>query len=258
MKDKVEIIRFSDGKSEEMEDLVASEVPLTVFLNDEQLITLLCSPDKLEYLALGFLLSEGFIRTKEDVESISLDKKTTTVRVAIKDIKRIEKEMVFGRRIITSGCGKGMTFFDFKDFSQCRKIESGLVVAPEKILSLTSEFQKRSDVFRETGGVHSAALSDGEKILFFAEDLGRHNALDKIFGQALWEGVDPEGKMLLTSGRLSSEITIKALKRGVPLIVSPSAPTDLAVRIARQMNLTLIGFTRGRRMNLYSAPARVK
>ena len=257
MKNKIEIIRFSKGKREAMEDSIASEIPLTIFLNDEQLLTLLCSPDKLDYLAIGFLLSEGFINAKDDVESILLDKKTTTVRIKIKNVQKIEKETVFGNRIITSGCGKGMTFFDYRDFSQCRKNESQVQFAPEKILALVNEFQKRSELFKETGGVHSAALSDGEKILLFAEDLGRHNALDKIFGEALWEGMGLNDKLIFTSGRLSSEMAIKVLKRGIPAVVSPSAPTDLAVGIAQKMGLTLVGFARGSRMNIYSAGQRV-
>ncbi|MBI5699277.1 formate dehydrogenase accessory sulfurtransferase FdhD [Candidatus Saganbacteria bacterium] len=258
MKNNIEIIRIKDGIWEKIGDLVAVEVPLTIVLNDEQLLTLLCSPDKMEYLAIGFLLSEGFINAKEDIESILFDKKTTTVRIKIKDIRKIEKETIFGRRVITSGCGKGMTFFDYKDFSQCRKIVSKLVVAPETILSLMAEFQKRSAVFKETGGVHSAALSDGRQILSFAEDLGRHNALDKIFGEALEKEIALSDKLILTSGRLTSEMVLKILKRGVPMLASPSAPTDLAVRLARQMDLTLLGFARGKRMNLYSAAQRIK
>ncbi len=257
MKDKVEIIKVQDGKRENLNDTVAVEAPLTIILNDEQLITLLCSPDKLEYLAIGFLLSEGFVKTKGDIESILLDKKTTTVRIKIKALEKIEKETVFGKRVITSGCGKGMTFFDYRDFSQCEKIISGIKVSDDKILQLMGDFQKKSELFRETGGVHSAALSDGEKILLFAEDLGRHNALDKIFGQALSENIGLADKLVLTSGRLSSEITIKVVKRGLPMIVSPSAPTDLAVRIAKEMDLTLIGFARGRRLSVYSGAQRI-
>jgi FdhD protein len=164
---------------------------------------------------------------------------------------------VFGNRIITSGCGKGMTFFDYKDFSQCRKIESKITISSEKISLLIADFQKMSTLFKETGGVHSAALSDGKEILLFAEDLGRHNALDKIFGEALEKGSALSDKVILTSGRLTSEMVIKILKRGVPVLASPSAPTDMAVRLARQMNLTLVGFARGKRMNIYSASERV-
>jgi FdhD protein len=257
MKNKIEIIRFSKGTRETREDSVASEVPLTIFLNNEQLLTLLCSPDKMEDLAVGFLLSEGFIDAKKDIESILLDKKATTIRIDIKNIQKIEKETVFGNRIITSGCGKGMTFFDYKDFSRCQKNESPVRIPAAKISSLINEFQKKSELFKETGGVHSAALSDGEKILLFAEDLGRHNALDKVFGRALRDSLDLADKLVLTSGRLSSEITIKVAKRGLPMIVSPSAPTDLAVRIARQMNITLVGFARGRRLNIYSGDQRI-
>lgn len=257
MKNKVEIIRLSKGIREATDDLVASEIPLTIFLNNEQLLTLLCSPDKMEYLAIGFLLSEGFVKVKDDIESIMLDNKTTNVWIKIKDIQKIEKETIFGNRIITSGCGKGMTFFDFKDFSQCRQIKSKFQFKAKRILELVLEFQKKSELFKETGGVHSAALSDGEKILLFAEDLGRHNALDKVFGEALWEGMGLNDKLILTSGRLSSEMVIKVLKRGISTIVSPSAPTDLAVRIAQKMGMTLVGFARGLRMNIYSAEQRI-
>lgn len=257
MKEKVIISRYKEGRVEELEDIVSSEAPLTIFLNDEQLVTLLCTPDKMEYLALGFLNSEGIINSRKDIEYLDLNKKTTTIRIKTKQMTDLMRETIFGKRIITSGCGKGTTFFDYRDFSQCRIIESPVKISAEKILALVGEFQKRSELFKETGGVHSAALSDGEKILLFAEDLGRHNALDKIFGEALWEGIDLHDRMILTSGRLSSEITIKTIKRGVPVIVSPSAPTDLAIRIARQMQQTMVGFARGRRMNIYSAPQRV-
>lgn len=257
MKEKIKITRYKEGRAEAIEDVVASEVPLTIFLNDEQLLTLLCTPDKMEYLAIGFLFSEGIINSAEDIESLDLNKKTTTIRIKTKNKPDINREMIFGKRIITSGCGKGMTFFDYRDFSQCEKITSGIKVSADKILQLMSDFQKKSELFRETGGVHSAALSDGEIILLFAEDLGRHNALDKIFGQALSENIGLADKLVLTSGRLSSEITIKAVKRGIPMIVSPSAPTDLAVRIAKEVSITLVGFARGRRLNIYSGGQRI-
>jgi FdhD protein len=193
----------------------------------------------------------------EDVESLDLNEKTTTIRIKTKKKPEITRETVFGKRIITSGCGKGMTFFDYRDFNQCEKISSTIKVPAERILQLMNEFQKMSALFLETGGVHSAALADEEGIIVFAEDLGRHNALDKVFGEALSKGIRLSDKIILSSGRLSSEITIKALKRGIPILASPSAPTNLAIELARQLGLTMLGFVRGKRLNIYSGSERL-
>ena len=119
------------------------------------------------------------------------------------------------------------------------------------------EFQHNSEVFKLTGGVHSAALCDKENILMFSEDIGRHNAIDKILGQCFWEGIPTENRVVLTSGRISSEILSKMAKRGIPIVVSRSAPTDLAIRTAENLGITLIGFVRGKRMNIYANDWRI-
>ncbi len=114
------------------------------------------------------------------------------------------------------------------------------------------EFQRRSDLYRTTGGVHSAALCDSEKILVFSEDVGRHNAVDKIFGRCLLEDIPTDDRMVVTSGRISSEILLKVARRRIPLIASKSAPTDLGVKLANDLGITLLGFVRGKRMNVYA------
>ena len=119
-------------------------------------------------------------------------------------------------------------------------------------MDLIKEFNKSSQLFLDTGGVHSCALCDINKIIIFKEDIGRHNALDKVLGKALLEDIDFRDKIILTSGRISSEILIKTAKRQIPVIVSRSAPTSLSIDIAKKLNITLIGFARGKRMNIYS------
>ncbi len=119
------------------------------------------------------------------------------------------------------------------------------------------EFQQKSSLFRKTGGVHSCALGTTEEIQVFADDIGRHNAVDKVFGECLLKDISTIDKVLLTSGRVSSEILLKVVKRQVPIIISPAAPTDLATDLAQKLNLTVIGFVRGKRMNVYSAAERV-
>jgi FdhD protein len=252
MLEKVKINKISKGASETVEDLVISEVPLTIFINDVELITLLCTPDKLDYLAVGFLYSEGFVKTEEDIALMSLDRKSNIFRLKTREPMEFEKSEIFGRRIITSGCGKGATFFDYRDFSQCRKIENKVEFKSEKILDLMKDFQQRSELFKKTGGVHAAALCAPSKIVLFSEDLGRHNAIDKIFGEAFLSDISLEDKIILTTGRISSEILIKVAKRGIPAVVSRSAPTDLAVKLAKELGIRLIGFARGERMSIYS------
>ncbi len=121
-----------------------------------------------------------------------------------------------------------------------------------------TDFQKESKIYLQTGGVHSAALADNAGILIFKEDIGRHNAIDKVIGQGLREKVDFSNKIMITSGRISSEVLLKTQKCRIPLIVSKSAPTNQAVKLAKDMGITLIGFARGARMNVYSEEARIK
>lgn len=252
MLEKVNIEKISSGASETVDDVVIAEVPLTIFINDEELITLLCTPDKMEQLAIGFLYSEGLINSKDEISFMNLEEKNNIFRLETREPLEFEKSEVFGRRVITSGCGKGATFFDYRDFSQCRKIENKVEIKPEEVLELMKEFQQKSELFKKTGGVHAAALCSPKEIILFSEDLGRHNAIDKIFGEALLSDISTEDKIILTTGRISSEILIKVAKRGVPAIVSRSAPTDLAIKIAKELGIWLVGFARGERMNIYS------
>ena len=126
-----------------------------------------------------------------------------------------------------------------------------------EVVNLMREFQRSSYLFKRTGGVHSAALCRREEIEIFAEDIGRHNAIDKVFGESLLKDIQTEDKVALTSGRISSEIVIKVLRRGVPILISLGAPTDLAVSLAEKMRITVIGFARGRRMNVYTHGFRI-
>ena len=123
---------------------------------------------------------------------------------------------------------------------------------------MVKKFQMKSELYKTTGGTHSAALSDGENILIFHEDIGRHNAVDKVIGDAFLQQIRLDDKILITSGRVSSEILLKVAKGGIPLLVAISAPTDMAVELANKLGITLIGFARGKRMNVYTHEERIK
>ncbi|MCL0077175.1 formate dehydrogenase accessory sulfurtransferase FdhD [Dehalococcoidia bacterium] len=255
----VSTLRITEQDGTEMEDVVVREFPLTIILNNQELVTLLCSPTNLKYLALGFLASEGFIRAREEVKSILLDDRRGVARVqsvASEGSPDVAGDLIF-KRFITSGCGRGAAFYSVADAADAAVVKSKTRISASQVFAMMREFQHRSEVFKNTGGVHSAALTDGERLLIFSDDIGRHNAIDKIFGECLWENTPTDDRVIVTSGRISSEILFKVAKRDIPIIISRSAPTDLAVRTALDLGITLIGFVRGKRMNVYANSWRV-
>ncbi len=250
------IERITREGRQEVEDFVTEELPLTIILNNQELVTLLCSPRDLNYLAVGFLASEGLLRDKEEIRNVLVDNRRGVVRVETTEEKADVDELMF-KRLITSGCGRGVSFSRAADASKVVKVISDSRISSAAVFSLARVFQQRSQIYRSTGGVHSAALCDNRNILLFHEDVGRHNAIDKVFGQAILEGIDTADRAILTSGRISSEILFKVAKRRVPFLISKSAPTNAGVSLARDMGITLIGFVRGGRMNVYAHGGRV-
>ena len=254
--ERVHIYRVNRDSKQAGEDIVVKELPLTIMLNGRELVTLLCSPANLKYLAFGFLLSEGLLRGRNDIKSIIDDEQRGIVRVETVADLNGEEEQVF-KRIITPGCGRGAAFYSSADAVGMREVKSELQVNGAEILELMTLFHHLSETYRSTGGVHSAALCDNKTLNIFSEDIGRHNAIDKIFGQCIWEGISTNNQIVLTSGRISSEIVIKIARNNIPVLASKSAPTNTAVKLADLLGITLIGFVRGTRMNVYSHHQRI-
>ncbi len=250
------ILRVTEQGKSEVGDVVAREFPFTIILDNQELVTLLCTPKDLKYLAIGFLSSEGFIKNKGEIRKIILDDRRGVVRVETEGDKEVNRELLF-KRLITSGCGRGATFYSAADTTNQARVESQIKISTREVFALVKEFQLRSQVYRATGGVHSAALCDTKGILIVAEDIGRHNAIDKIFGECMLKDIPTDDRIIVTSGRMSSEIVLKIAKRNIPILLSKSAPTDLAVDLAADLGVTLIGFVRGRRMNVYTDGWRV-
>jgi FdhD protein len=257
--DSVEMLpiqRVTKEGKKDVEDMVTRELPLTIILNNRELVTLLCSPADLRYLTVGFLSSEGLVKGKDEIKKITVNDQRGVVRVETEEDKEFANELLF-KRFITSGCGRGASFYSAADVQGQAKVESQIRISALEVFALVKEFQHCSRIYRATGGVHSAALCDTTSILIFAEDIGRHNAIDKIFGQCLLEDIPTGEHIIITSGRISSEILLKVAKRNIPLIISKSAPTDLGVRLANDLGITLIGFVRGSRMNAYTNDWRI-
>ena len=244
-----------DGKKD-TEDIVIREFPLTIILNNQELVTLLCSPADLKYLAVGFLASEGLLKGKEEIKKITVDEQRGVVRVETDEDKEFASEFLF-KRLITSGCGRGASFYSAADAQEQVKVTSLTGISAPEVFDLVKEFQNRSRVYRATGGVHSAALCDTKEVLLFTSDIGRHNAIDKIFGECTLRDIPTDDRIIITSGRISSEILLKVAKREIPILISKSAPTNMGVRLANDLGVTLIGFVRGERMNVYANGWRV-
>jgi FdhD protein len=249
------IIRVQGSSVEHVQDAVAREVPLTISLNNEELVTLQCSPSDLPDLVRGFLVTAGLIKTAAEAGTITIDETRWSAQVELVAV-RVDKDWLF-KRVFTSCCGKGALYYNMVDVAHQGMITTNWSVTGDQIRNMMRAFQHKSEVFRRTGGVHSAALSDGSTILAFREDIGRHNAIDKVIGAWLLSGALYEDKFMLTSGRVSSEIMLKIQKCRIPIIASLNAPTDQAVKLAREMGITLAGFVRGERMNIYSCPERI-
>lgn len=247
-----EITRVKGENSSQLEDLVILEYPFTIFIDDEELITLLCTPKSLKELTIGFLYSEAYIEAMDQIDKILLNEEKGRAYVYLKYRKAFNEKLA-GKRTITSGCGKGTVFYNVLDSFKSKKIDKSLPIHRDNVVRLNREFNHKSELFLNTGGVHSCGLCDMEKILYFEEDIGRHNALDKILGKAFMDGLDLSDKLIITSGRISSEMLIKTAKRGIPAIISRSAPTSLAIDMARELNILLIGFARGEKMNIYTS-----
>ncbi len=242
---------FTDCRKDEVKTAVAREAPLTIMVNNQEVITLLCTPSDLNYLAIGFLYSEGFIKNKSDIKRTITDREKGVIRITTLNDIELTSDILF-KRVITSGCGRGASFYNVTDLQTPIKVESQNTLNSSELLELVKYFQKRSEVYKITHGVHSAALCNSTEILVFNEDVGRHNAVDKIFGECLLKDISTTGSILITSGRISSEILLKVARRNVPFIASISAPTDLGVKYANDLGLTLVGLAKGKRMTVYT------
>lgn len=254
---RISVSQLTDTERLNVEGSVAKEQPLTIILNNKELVTLLCTPIDINYLAIGFLYSEGLVENKTTIRKITVDNKRGIARVETQNNVEPANDILF-KRIITSGCGRGASFYNAADMQKQIKVESQLRISTHDILTLTHEFQHRSKVYKATHGVHSAAICDTKSILVFNEDVGRHNAVDKIFGECFLKDISTDERIVITSGRISSEILLKVAHRNIPILISVSAPTDLGVKLANDLGITVVGLVRGKRMTAYTNDWRIE
>lgn len=240
--------RFSDGEWERASVYVPSETELTIRVNRQELVTILCTPIKIDYLVLGFLYAEGIISDIGDVVLMRVCEDDTLVDVRLSN----PEHKMPTRRTIASGLGGGQIFN-----TQGQRVDSTLVLTPTEVLSPMKQLLAEMELYQLSGGVHSSALSDTKKLLVMAEDIGRHNTLDKIQGECLSREISTKDRLLLTTGRISSEMLLKAARMQTPVVVSRHSPTGRAVSLAGDLGITLVGRVRDRSLAVYSHPERL-
>lgn len=236
------------GRLEEVKGEVVREQPLTVYVNGERFLTLLCTPVKLEALVIGYLWMEKIIGALDEVTALAISEVDGRAEVTLARPVTLPTE-----RILTSGCGGGITFrIDPRLFS---RLDSPLRVTASEIAARMKELYADAVHYKASRGIHGAALADRDRLLVLAEDVGRHNAVDKIKGEALLRGIPTADRILLSTGRISSEMLLKAARMGVPVVASRTSPTEMAVGLAEQLGITVVGYVRPDSLNLYAGEA---
>jgi len=232
-----------------------SERPITVFLNDDEIATMQATPEDLTDLGAGFLRSEGFLTDRDALVSVDVDHKRGLVYV--RSNEQAPEDVAERRRYVTSGCGKGVTFASAGHARGIEPVESAMTIASEQIYDLMGQLARAAAAYRDTGGMHSCGLGIDGELAIVREDVGRHNALDKLFGRAWLDRMSTRDAVLLTTGRISYEMAVKAAKAKVPVVVSRTAVTDLAAEVAERAGITLVGYARGGKLVIYTTPHRV-
>ena len=241
-------LRLRGDQLEEVRKEVVREQPLTVSVNGERFLTLLCSPTKLDALVVGYLWMEKVIASTSEVTGLELSEVDGNAAVTLSHPVELPTE-----RILTSGCGGGITFrIDHRLFP---KLHSSRRITPGALSDRMKDLFAAAVQYQRSRGIHGAALTDGERLLVVAEDVGRHNAVDKVKGEALLRGIPTEDLILLSTGRISSEMLLKAARMGVPVVASRTSPTEMAIALAEQLNITVCGYVRQGSLDLYAGDA---
>lgn len=233
MKDRTlnyDVLTYEDGNVFESVEDVVEEKRYEVIVNEKLSYNLTCSPFNVLELLVGNMWMRNLIDNKEDIKSIDIGEEIIKVELNV-EIKNKNRDYKF--------------------------VNSQLTLSKTKVTELMKKLQDRANLFSRTGGVHNAGLCDGEELIAFMEDIGRHNTVDKLMGYCILNEIDISNKIIVFSGRIPFEIINKLSMMAIPIFISKSAPTSLGVDMARKYNITICGFTRGERYHIYSCPERL-
>lgn len=249
-------MKYDIGQFMQVEDTVATESPLTIVINGKEFATMLCTPTHMKELVVGFLASEGLIRGYDQIDKMMIDEKKGFAYVNLGHIS-IPDYSETAKRVVGSCCGKSRQFYFQSDVKTAKTVMRCASISVRQCIVLMEALQEGSGDYHQTGGLHNAALCTKDGILITRSDIGRHNALDKIYGYCLMNKVTLGDKVIVFSGRISSEVLLKVSKMGIGILLSKSAPTTLAIELAEELGITAVGFIRGERLNVYSRSDRI-
>jgi FdhD protein len=238
-----------------IETSVTVERPLTLFLNGQEIVTMMTICDYPEYLALGYLLNQNMLRTDDHVTDIVYDDEIETV--VVRTERPTDYEQKLKKKTLTSGCAQGTVFGDLMEKFEDVRLSSTARIKTSWLATLTRKINTAPSLYLEAGAIHGCVLACEDRPLVYMEDVGRHNAVDKVAGYMWRHGLSPEDKIFYTTGRLTSEMVIKTVQMGIPILVSRSGFTAWGVDLARQAGLTLIGRARGRRFVALAGEERI-
>jgi len=248
----IQFKKYEFRKWETVDAETIVETPVSLTVNGDVWLTFMCTPVHLEAMAVGFLYNEGIIETMDEVADVRVCEHGDNVDVWLN--RSVEQPASWRR---TSGCTGGVTAVDALARVDVLFSGDSPRVTPDAVGHLVEQFFEAQVLYRETGGVHTSALSDGEKIVVVAEDIGRHNTLDKISGLCLMDSISPETRIIVTTGRISSEMLQKAARLHAPILISRTSPSSLSIEMAERYGITLIGYARTHRFHVYSNPQRI-
>jgi len=238
-----------------IETSVVVERPLTLFLNKREIVTMMTICDYPAYLAVGYLLNQNMLRDDDEIVAIDYDEDIETVVVRTK--RQTDFEAKLRKKTLTSGCAQGTVFGDLMERFEEIELPKDAVIHTSWLYALTRKINTIPSLYLEAGAIHGCVLCEEDRPLLYMEDVGRHNAVDKIAGYMRLHGISPKGKSFYTTGRLTSEMVIKTVQMGIPILASRSGFTAWGVDLARKAGLTLIGRAKGKRFVVLSGAERV-
>lgn len=248
----VNVVLVENNQVEQKSAEIIVETPVSLTINGETWLTLMCTPVDLESLAVGFLYNEAIIQSIEEIASVHTCESGDNIDVWLHH--KAEKPINWRR---TSGCTGGVTSVDTAQPPGRTHLPNGATLTPDQVCRLIKALFESQEIYRQAGGVHTSALSDGQKLLIITEDIGRHNTLDKIAGRCLKENIEFSNRILLTTGRISSEMLQKAARMGASFVISRTSPSSLSIQMAERWGITLIGYARRTSFRIYAHPEQI-
>ena len=244
-----------DHEGKRVETAVVVERPLTLFLNGQEIVTMMTIGDHPDYLAIGYLLNQNMLRADDEITAIDYDEDLETVVVRTK--RRTDFEKKLRKKTLTSGCAQGTVFGDVMEKFDEVRLSADAILRTSWLYALTKKINTAPSLYLAAGAIHGCVLCEEDRPLVYMEDVGRHNAIDKIAGYMHRRGITPEGKIFYTTGRLTSEMVIKTVQMRIPILISRSGFTAWGVELAKKAGLTLIGRARGKRFIALSGEERI-